>query len=67
MPPPAWPPGTTFGYPVAIELPDDLPPGDYRLLTGVYLWPGLERLPVLTGVPGAEVGVVELESVRVAP
>ena len=67
LPPPTWPSGTTFGYPVAIELPDDLPPGDYRLLTGVYLWPGLDRLPVLTDVPGADVGVVELENVRVAP
>ena len=67
LPPSAWRPGTTFGYPVTIDLPGDLPAGDYRLLVGVYLWPSLKRLPVLTDVPGAEVGVVELESVRVAP
>jgi len=67
LPPLAWLPGTTFGYPVTIELPGDLPAGDYRLLVGVYLWPSLERLPVLTDVPGAEIGAVELESVRVGP
>nr|HID14449.1 hypothetical protein [Anaerolineae bacterium] len=67
LPPSAWPPGATFGYPVMVELPADLPAGDYRLLVGVYLWPGLERLPVLADVPGAEIGVVELENVRVVP
>lgn len=63
----AWPPGTIFSYPVTINLPDELPAGDYRLLVGVYLWPSLERLPVLTGVPGAEMRVVELRSVRIVP
>ena len=67
MPEAAWPLATVFGYPVTIELPSDLPAGDYRLLTGVYLWPSLERLPVLADVPGAEVGTVELERVRIVP
>ena len=67
LPPSAWPPGATFGYPVTLELPADLPAGDYDLLTGVYLWPSLERLPVLTDVPGAEVNAVEIGNVRVAP
>jgi hypothetical protein len=61
------PPGAVFSYPVTVALPDALPAGDYRLLVGVYLWPSLERLPVLADVPGAEVGVVELERVRIAP
>jgi len=61
----AWPAGTVFGYPVTIEIPDDLPAGDYRLLVGVYLWPSLERLPVLADVPGAEMRFVELQSVRI--
>ncbi|MBL7064795.1 MAG: hypothetical protein ISS49_11415 [Anaerolineae bacterium] len=63
----AWPQGTTFRYPVTIELPGDLPAGDYCLMVGVYLWPSLERLPVLADVPGAEASVVELENVRIAP
>ena len=63
----AVPPGTVLSHSVTIELPGDLPAGEYRLLVGVYLWPGLERLPVLADVPGAEVNAVELERVRVAP
>jgi hypothetical protein len=67
LPASAWPPGATFGYPVTLELPADLLAGDYRLLVGVYLWPTLERLPVLANVPGAESGAVELTNVEVAP
>jgi hypothetical protein len=33
----------------------------------VYLWPSLERLPVLDDVPGAEMRVVDLGSVRIMP
>ena len=58
-------PGTTFSYPVTIRLPAELPDGDYRLLVGVYLWPAVERLPVLADVPGAEIRAVELRQVRV--
>jgi hypothetical protein len=65
LPTSAWPPGATFSYPITIELPHDLPAGDYRLLTGVYIWPSLERLPVLADIPGAEVRAVELGSVRI--
>jgi hypothetical protein len=67
IPASAWTPGATFRYPVAIELPDDLPAGDYRLLVGVYLWPKLERLPVLSDVLSAENDAIELVTVRVAP
>ncbi len=48
-----------------IALPDELPPGDYRLLAGVYLWPSLERLPILADVPGAEMHAVELGNVSI--
>ena len=65
--PSAWPPGTVFSYPVTLELPSDLPIGDYQLVVGVYLWPELERLPVLSNVSGAEDNVIELEKVRVKP
>jgi hypothetical protein len=65
--PSAWPLGATFAYPVRIELPADLPAGDYRLLVGAYLWPDVQRLPVLTEVDGAETGVVYLTTLRVAP
>jgi hypothetical protein len=62
-----WSPGMAFGFPVTLDLPADLSPGDYRLLVGVYLWPSLERLPVLDDVPGAEMNVIELGNVRILP
>jgi hypothetical protein len=67
LPSSAWLTGTTFSYPVTIELPVDLPAGDYRFITGVYVWPSLERLPVLADVPGAEIRAVELGPVRIEP
>jgi hypothetical protein len=62
-----WQPGTTFSYPVTLELPGDLPAGDHRLLLGVYLWPSLERLPVQADLPGSRGDMVELGLVEVLP
>jgi len=67
LPPSSWPPETVFSYPVTIELPGDLAAGDYLVQVGVYLWPGLERLPVRAEMPGAEIGVMKLGHVRIAP
>jgi hypothetical protein len=58
-----WPPGVVFNYPMTLELPDGLPPGRYRLLGGVYLWPSLERL----NLPGIPDNVLELTQVEVVP
>jgi len=33
-----------------IPLPQGIPPGEYRLLVGMYTWPAVERLPV-SGYP----------------
>jgi hypothetical protein len=63
----AWPSGATFKYPLVVELPSDLSAGEYRLYVGVYLWPDVERLPVLSDVPGAENDAVELSSVEIEP
>ena len=60
-----WSPGTMINYSVTVELPNELLSGDYRLLVGVYLWPSLERLPVLADVPGSEVRTVELGDVSI--
>mgnify|MGYP006283922879 FL=1 len=59
----AWPEGATFKYPVSLELPQDLPAGNYRLLVGVYLWPSLERLEVPDRLDNA----VDLGKVTVFP
>ena len=64
---PVWPPGATFAHPVTLELPDGLAVGGYHLLLGVYLWPSLERLPLLDDVPGAADNVMVLTRLRVAP
>ena len=42
-----WQPGEVVRDRVELRLPVDLPPGDYRLLTGMYLLRTMERLPVL--------------------
>ncbi len=62
-----WPVGVARRASVAIQLPPDLPPDDYRLVAGVYLWPSLERLPVLADGPEAERGLVALGDVTIAP
>jgi hypothetical protein len=67
LPREAWPSGATFKYPIFIELPGDLSVGEYRLYVGVYLWPDVERLPVLSDVPGAENDAVELSRVEIEP
>jgi hypothetical protein len=67
LPHSAWPAGTTLSYPVTIEIPEELPADEYRLLVGVYLWPSVERLPVLADVPGAEMRVVDLGGVQIVP
>jgi hypothetical protein len=61
------PPGAVFRSLVTLDLPENLLPGDYRLLAGVYLWPSLERLPVLADVAGAEAREVELGRVEIVP
>jgi hypothetical protein len=67
LPSSVWLPGMTFSYPVTVELPVDLPPGDYDLLTGVYVWPSLERLPVIEDLQGAKTTTVELGQITIEP
>jgi hypothetical protein len=61
----AWPSGATFCYPVSLELPSDLPSGEYRLLVGVYLWPDIDRLPIVTEGLKSEGNAFELSRVEV--
>jgi hypothetical protein len=48
---PKWLPGQTFIDPYRLDIPTDLPPGDYWLEVGMYGMTSLRRLPVvdLTG------------------
>jgi hypothetical protein len=63
----AWPVGSTVGQSVPLQLPADMPSGNYRLLVGMYRWPSVKRLPVQSDVPGAEDNVIMLEKFRVSP
>jgi 4-amino-4-deoxy-L-arabinose transferase-like glycosyltransferase len=44
-----WLPGEILTDPYDLTLPADLPPGDYRLITGLYHAATGERLPVSSG------------------
>ncbi len=47
-----WQPGETVIDPLALPLPPDLPPGQYRLITGLYRLDTGERLPVAGDASG---------------
>jgi 4-amino-4-deoxy-L-arabinose transferase-like glycosyltransferase len=59
-----WKNGDTFTDEYALDLPPELPPGDYRLVAGMYRLDTLERLPI--EVDGAMIGdALEFDLVRV--
>jgi len=56
-----WRAGDVIRDTVTLQLPPDMAPGEYRLVTGFYTWPELVRLPVSSGGDA-----VELETSRMA-
>ncbi len=63
----AWPVGAILTYPIELQVPADASPGEYDLLAGVYVWPSLERLPVVAGASPVENSAIELTKVQVTP
>ncbi|MCC7362420.1 MAG: hypothetical protein IT317_23270 [Anaerolineales bacterium] len=61
-----WVVGARVAEAVWVDLPADLPPGDYAVAVGVYRWPGLDRLPV-SGSAQARDDRVIVSAVRVGP
>jgi hypothetical protein len=60
-----WQPGQLVRDNYGLEVPADLPPGQYRLITGLYLPASMERLAVSTA-DGVQLGDhVELTGVEV--
>jgi len=59
------PAGGAWFEKVTIPLPDDLPAGEYTVYTGWYTLPDVVRFPVLSDVPGAQNGLVELGTFRI--
>ena len=47
-----WRDGDTLLTYFTLEVPDDLQPGEYVLRVGMYTWPGLERVRLLSGDDG---------------
>jgi uncharacterized membrane protein len=65
-PTPAWPAGALMRDVRSLPLPDDLPPGEYRVRVGWYALPDVQRLPVIQG--GEVIGdAVDIGSVIVRP
>ncbi len=64
LPTSQWQPGRVYADTYSLPLPDDLPPGPYRLLLGVYDWQSGDRLAPQSGraLPS---GAVDLGAVTV--
>ena len=62
-----WTPGDIFTQQALLPIPADAPPGEYALLTGMYTYPDLTRLPVAGDRPYAQDGLVWLENVSIQP
>jgi hypothetical protein len=65
LPTSRWLPEETVVDRYTLSLPADAPPGDYRLLTGMYDWRTGERLTVAAGHGTAADNALELAQVRV--
>ena len=60
-----WVPGTIVPDKRAIVLPQDVQPGMYRLVAGMYRFDNMERLPVSTGAESWSDDLIELGTVKV--
>jgi hypothetical protein len=56
-----WPAGEIVTDMIRLPLPAELPPGDYTLITGMYLLETLERLPV----SGGQANQVTLTAIKI--
>ena len=60
-----WVVGDVFAHHVTLQLPSAVRAGEYDLLTGMYAYPGITRLPVASDRPYAQDGLIWLQSVVV--
>jgi hypothetical protein len=70
FPPETWPPGALVVEHLAMPLPETLPPGDYRLVMGLYHGETGERFPAFAVPPPSEHlehDEVDLGRVRMLP
>ncbi len=64
LPTSTWQPGQAVMSGIALSLPAELAPGDYRLIAGLYAWQDGVRLPV-QGADTAPGDVVDVATIRV--
>ena len=64
-PPGVIPAGEAHNERLSLAVPDDLPPGEYRVYTGWYTYPDLARLAVQSDVEGSVNNWVLLDTVTV--
>lgn len=62
-----WVASDIFLHQVTLEVPVDAPPGGYDLVTGMYTYPDIKRLPVASDCPYAQHGLIWLQSVSIQP
>jgi hypothetical protein len=53
-----WPVGQTVKETIRLDLPSDLPAGEYQVMVGMYLLDTLERLPVNDDISGESAVVI---------
>ncbi|MEW6231105.1 MAG: DUF2079 domain-containing protein [Chloroflexota bacterium] len=61
-----WVAGQAMGQTVELVIDEKAPPGQYRLLTGLYRLQTLQRLTVIAGASGIQVDSVDLGAIQVA-
>lgn len=61
-PPTCWQPGEVISDHYQLDLPANLPPGHYTLVTGLYDARDGQRLPAITGEAVVVLGEVEIEN-----
>jgi hypothetical protein len=62
-----WQPGQVVRERYALAVPEDAPSGQYALKTGVYSFPSLKRLPVLSASAAAQDDTITLGAIPVGP
>ena len=62
-----WKAGIIFTHVATLAIPDDATPGEYHLLTGMYTYPDLQRMTVMTERPFAEHNLIWLQDVILEP
>ncbi len=60
-----WQPGEVVTDKYAILVPDTLTPGVYQVRVGMYLWPELTRVPVISSLTRVIDNTIDLGPVRV--